>query len=133
MSIMDRIATSVPVNSTAGRVTSRGTHWTPRKAILSPGEIWSDVPLPIAPMAANFPPENNLTGMKVNRLTVIGYGGRKSSGGSKWVVRCACGMFCYRSAKFLKSDGAKSRGMCPQCDYLEEINSGRFAPDEAGV
>lgn len=119
---MDRIVTSRPANKTAALVTGKGVHWEPAKQVIKATAAWSDLPLPTIGTPKEGP---QLTGRKVGRLVVIGYAGSRSSG-ARWVVRCACGMFGHQRSKFLLSENAKVRGMCPKCDYLEEIKAGRF-------
>lgn len=108
----------------------RGVHWEPPEKLNTPGRQWQDTPLPVLPFPPGGHPEHNLTGMRVCRFIVLGYGGTGSSGsGARWVVRCSCGKYAMQKAKWLKSETAKTRAMCPACDYLEEMKRGHFAPE----
>ena len=120
----DRIVSSVPANATAARVVGRGVHWSPGKSVVGAHEAWQDMPLPMLSPPRDAPA---LVGLRVGRLTVLGYGGAGSDG-ARWVVRCACGTYGHRRAKSLRAPGAAERAMCPQCDYLEEIKRGNFSP-----
>lgn len=95
----DKIMTGTPLNSTAGRVTSKGEHYTPSVAVPYFHAHW-DAPPAMRPFVGD--PTQNLTGTKVQRFTVIGLlddpNGSKWRG-RRWVVRCVCGDYEARSAK----------------------------------
>lgn len=122
-STLDRIFTSRPVNKSAAMVTARGVHFeTPAKQYGT--TKWQKTPILANKMdksAVGF--LEDMTGGHVGRLRVIGYfgSGRK---GSQWVVRCACGDYGVQNRKYLVSDTAKRRAMCPSCDYLEYLKYG---------
>lgn len=101
MRIYDHVRT--PVNSTAGRVISSGTHFNP--------DVKSDtlVEFDAMPKLADLrslrkqPYFVNLSGVKKGWLTIIGVLDQKASnGGLKWVARCVCGRYCIRRNKKIK-------------------------------
>lgn len=57
-------------------------------------------------------PRTDLTGMKFNRLTVIGYNEKASENkkGAYWNCECECGNICIVDGSKLKSGGTKSCG-----------------------
>ncbi len=123
--MIDRIVTSRPLNKTAALVTGKGVHWEPAKEVIKPWDAWTDLPLPTRPItAAQLCQLPALTGRRIGRLTVVGYAGPGASG-ARWVVRCDCGMYGHQRTKSLTAGHAKTRGMCPRCDYLEELKAGR--------
>ena len=126
-SSIETVVASQPVNGTAARVMGRGVHWEPPAKVIEPWHVWSDTPLPTFPVPPSAP---DLTGFKVCRLTVVGYGG-PGSGGAKWVVRCACGAYGHNKAKFLYSEAARTQGMCKKCNYFEHKikNSFKSSPE----
>lgn len=115
------VAPLSPVNSTAGRVTSKGEHWRPRvgRAVIA------HAPLPVMPitnqmrMSGDFA---DLTGRRVGRLTVIGYGGKsgKNAGGARWVCRCDCGTYTYRYKKTIATPSGAFIG-CAECERMNRI------------
>ena len=117
---LEKIITSDPIDAVAGRVTSRGTHWNPRKTFSGPN---SDLPLPIR--AANYSEKNNsawadLTGRKVGRLTVLGIYAIAAVGKNKkqaWVVRCQCGRYETRTARAIRNPENKE-DYCEMCYHL---------------
>lgn len=46
----------------------------------------------------------DLTGQRRGALTVVGYfgPGRNSKGGSRWIVRCECGLYSIRRGRTIK-------------------------------
>jgi hypothetical protein len=122
---VDRVVASRPANKTAAVVTGKGVHWEPAKKLIRPWDAWQDTPLPVfqlPPKDARIP-----AGLKVGRLTVIGYGGAGANGGC-WVVRCTCGMYGHKKARALRSEFHAPRAMCPRCDYLEQLKAGHIPP-----
>lgn len=93
----DKILSSTPLNSTAGRVTSKGTHYTPEIEFGTHKHFDAPPPMKRVPSDAE-----DLTGRKFGRLTVVGLGDTKRGNGSvggSWVVRCACGDYEHRRRK----------------------------------
>jgi len=126
MSTLARILTSAPIDRKAAMVTARGVHWEPARNVLAPEQVRSDTPLPTRPYPADFLPTENMTGHKVDRLTVIGLAANKpGQKRTRWVVRCACGAYEHRRRAFLISDQAKERARCTRCDYTAEMIAGR--------
>lgn len=124
----DRIGTSVPVNKMAATVTGKGVHWEPAKKLTA---TWQDTPLPVLPMPPNVPGAMINPMMKIGRLTVIGYGGKRSNGAT-YVVRCVCGLYGYQKAKSLR-ERPLNRQLCDRCDYLEQMKSGELPSPEERV
>ena len=106
--LFDSVLASVPINKTAARIISGGTHYEQK---LNPAAhiAHSDCPLPIKPIDVKRrrdPCFVNLLGKKTGRLTVIGLADFKHKDKTKsatWVVRCACGNYEHRSSKAIKN------------------------------
>lgn len=111
------VLASAPLDKKAAVVAGgKGAHWEPK---LKPHDHEYarsvDGPLPTKPVA---PGEEDLTGRKVGRFTVIG----KAAGAQGWVVRCACGAYERRRSKTLtQSDPLGAATMCVVCDKLEYV------------
>ncbi len=103
-----------PVNRLAARVIQSGIQY--EETFVAKSEIVSEVPLPTRAYPSCERPEDNLTGQKFGRFTVIG----RAATSASWVVRCACGRYCYRKAKVLKTVElqAASQVMCPRCSNV---------------
>lgn len=110
-----RIATSVPINQTARNVTEAdGEHWEPT---VNATDLYD-----VAPPTYPIPPAaQKLVGLRVNRLTVIGYGGRNPKRGSRWVCRCDCGRYTIRNTRGLLDPSSTGEMMCPRCRHLERV------------
>jgi hypothetical protein len=105
-----------PVNRLAASVIRPGVHY--EEKFQPKNEMVSDTPFPMRSYPNTSKPEDNLTGLKIGRFTVVGL----SLNSPSWVVRCACGRYCYRKAKALKVkelEGAISV-MCPRCAHNVE-------------
>lgn len=104
-----------PVNRLAALVTRPGIRY--EETFVSKSEIVSEAPLQTRPYPVNSRPEDDLTGRKCGRFTVVGLG----VSSAHWVVRCACGRYCYRKAKVLKQQEFESEcaAMCPRCAAVE--------------
>ena len=110
-----------PVDKQAALVTSNGVRYKPRKKIFHKHMAWRDVPLPTFPyprVGAVLEP-----GFRVGRLVVVGYGGAGSTC-ARWVVRCDCGAYGHQKHRWLTSEAAKARAMCPACDHMAELKAG---------
>lgn len=106
---------NTPINKQASCVLARGESFSFKNN--EPLREESDTPLPITwgkiPHSYSF---INLTGRKVGRLTVIGWNHEKS----RWVCRCACGTYLYRTSKAIKNDKNKVDA-CFQCIKLIDL------------
>lgn len=114
---LNRVMASAAATSSAARVTGKGEHWQPRKA-MSPS-AWQDTPVPILPLPAMVP--DGMIGQRFGRLRVLGYGG-KGSDCARWAVRCDCGGYGYQRAKMLRN--AHHVPMCPTCNYADQVKRG---------
>lgn len=126
----------VPVDRVAARVVRPGTHFVPNR---QPAEQISDVPLPMRKPTRGelMNPESfqNLAGHSFDQLTVIGLAAGKINP-SRWVCRCTCGRYVYRTARTLKR---KSSSHCDHCEYHRKLRdrstfiaTGQYH-DEAGM
>lgn len=107
-------ACTTPVNKTASRVVSVGTHYEPANAPRA--DEWDDNPPPTRPVPRNAP---NLTGERKDRVVIVGYLGPGNGGGSKWLGRCSCGRYVTRNAKpWRKCTGSN---MCSDCAHVEYL------------
>lgn len=90
----------IPINKTAALVMSRGFQYSPDKKISC---FHSDTCPQLedirAPEFANNKSFNDLSGIKLGELKVIG----KAAGRKGWVVRCNCGMYEIRRAKAIQN------------------------------
>jgi hypothetical protein len=105
-----------PINRSAASVIRSGVHY--EEKFEPKGEVVSDLPLPTRPYPSTCNPADNLAGMKIGRFTVIGLATTTAS----WVVRCACGRYCYRKAKVLKTIELQGHQtvMCERCAIIEK-------------
>lgn len=120
----DAVLASVPLNGTAGAVTSRGTHYDPK--IKVPVRRHSDVPVHSDAPARCIPVPvqcADLTGRKFGRFTVIGYLGRLNPTNEKkglWLVRCICGNYEQRKAAGIKNP-ANDKDACMKCRHWRGV------------
>lgn len=135
----DAVAPLHPSDKVAGRVAARGEHfeWSP-----APHHTHS-----ADPIAVRRPSEGelkqasfvDLTGVKVARLTVIGIAAEIVSGnGTNWVVRCVCGSYETRKAKFIKACAAgnnpgEDEPMCDWCNKTRKLQRGIHHPKKAAA
>ena len=112
----DKIIASSPVNAITARQMSGGVHFSPKG---HKANVFIDCPK-IANAFPKSPSFVNLTGLTVDRLTVLGL----SESGS-WVCRCVCGRFCLQKTKTIKSPRANGEPhRCEECDYTNWLRSG---------
>lgn len=52
----------------------------------------------------------DLTGRRVNRLTVLGYGGRRKDGARMWICKCDCGQITAIRSENLRGKATRSCG-----------------------
>lgn len=88
--------------------------------------------------------QRDLTGLKVDRLTVVGLAqfptDRDGAGqGARWLVRCLCGIYETRRAAGLCGRMRTDRAMCQACDYVVHLRRrqyfdrhGRWPADDYG-
>lgn len=115
-----RIATSRPVDKTASLVMSPSPSF---------GQVIDVESITIrtvqhAPLPTVSPPLNitfNLTNTVVGSLKVLGYAEDQGSSnqvnnkGTRWVVRCVCGLYEYRRSKSLRNP-LNSNDKCSRCE-----------------
>lgn len=137
---MYAVAPLLPGDKVAGRVAARGEHfeWSPTH----PGKIHSSNPLAVRePTAQELgqPSFVDLKGIKIGRLTVLGLAAEiVSSNGTNWIVRCVCGAFETRKAKFIKACAAGNNPgdhepMCDCCAYTRRLQNGRHNSKKAAA
>lgn len=107
----ERIATSVPQDATAARVTSRGFQYTPDKQL---PRSHRDTPPPMGPIPDLAP---RLIGVKFGRFTVIGWCATQGSKGN-WVVRCVCGAYETRTTRAVRNPKNATVDCCAQCRHV---------------
>ncbi|MGR9274699.1 hypothetical protein ACU8KI_08815 [Rhizobium leguminosarum] len=135
---MDAVAPLYPSDKVAGRVAGRGAHfeWSPPET-----SIHSRDPIPYRqPTEAEtiLPSFVDLAGLKSGRLTVMGIAVESISPGQRWVVRCVCGSYEVRRARYLKACAAGQKtgdneAMCLACAYTRRLQNGRFNPKKAAA
>lgn len=110
---MERIAESVPVNRTAGIVTSTGTHFEPK---MKPHTIkQTDIRPPV--WKGKHKSGFDLTGTRFGRFVVIGLSAEKKR---RWVCRCACSNYEFRTAKAILNP-LNSEDSCHVCRKIKHI------------
>ncbi|MGQ3213796.1 MAG: hypothetical protein ACT6U0_20010 [Shinella sp.] len=118
---MASVAPLLPADKVAGRVASRGEHfeWSPTLA----GKVHSADPLTTrapTPQELGQPQFVDLKGVRIGRLTVLGIAAEViSKTGTNWVVRCVCGSYETRKAKYVKAckAGNNPGNEDPTCDW----------------
>src|ERR1700748_451152 len=98
--IFNQLLTSRPVDRAAARVIGCGVEYEPDKKIVR--LHWSAPPatIAVAPFKALNPLFDDLTGLVVGRMKVIGYLGKiKKNKPALWLVRCNCGDYEARKSK----------------------------------
>ena len=116
---------SVPLDHTARRVVSKGTHYTPPKKN-NLREYWETPPPLLTPPTEAV---KSLFGERKGNLTVAGYLGSSSSGSARLLVRCDCGKYEVRlSSRWRKHSGIKN--YCQFCDYLQKLKVAHLSDDE---
>lgn len=125
-SSLDGVFTSFPANKTAARVVARGIHYTPPERRRPADAVYSDE----LPLIVNLPrDEPNYAGLRIGRLTVIGYIGDHldkdgQSKHSRWLVRCLCGVYEHRRGRGIRRLMASSdqwTAACWECQNLERL------------
>ncbi|MGO7044368.1 hypothetical protein ACCT07_02855 [Rhizobium johnstonii] len=135
----DSVAPLYPSDKVAGRVASRGEHfeWTPNQAT----KIHSADPLAVRRPTENElsrPDYVDLTGSRLGRLMVMGVAAEITGNGQKWVVRCVCGSYETRKARYIKAcvagnNPGSSEPMCDACSYTRRLQRGYHNPKKAAA
>ena len=109
----ERLAIAVPADRTAAQVTGKGFEYEPDVKVLTADQ---DMPIPTKPLPRTL--NQDLTGMRIGRFTVIGLARDIKA---RWVVRCDCGIYSLRLAKSIKNkDNIQDRcGLCRHLTYLK--------------
>lgn len=68
----------------------------------------------------------DLTGKKINRLTVLELAERNSSGQIQWKCRCNCGNIIFATTTYLKSGHTKSCGCLNKEKASKRLKSKKF-------
>lgn len=103
-----------PVNSTAARVVSAGTHYIPNKRH---GSQVFEVRPPIRQATGrdrSVPGYSDLTGVRRGRLVAVGL---SESTALKWVMRCDCGSYVIRTNKAVRNE-ANAADACEECRHI---------------
>ena len=104
---MKRIASAEPINRLAAIVTSKGTQFKPTS---KPSNYdVRDVQPVLKPWAETT--GEDLTGRKFGRFAVVGYSAEKPA---RWVVRCQCGLYEFRTSKSVKNPN-NDTDRCQDC------------------
>lgn len=124
---LSRIATSQPVNKTAARVMGGGVHFDDGRKIVDTLRHFDAPPKCIDPENyPNDPSFQDMRGVRVGQVVVIGFLGRLGrtrNAKPQWLVRCDCGQFETRSAKFLRA-GSEDYHACARCSYNYALKHG---------
>jgi hypothetical protein len=116
---------SVPLNRTAARVISKGTHYIPPKKN-NTREYW-ETPPPLVTSVTEA--VKSLFGTRKGSLTVIGYLGSSSSGSARLLVRCDCGKYEVRlSNRWRKHSGINN--YCQFCEYTQKLKFAHLSDGE---
>ncbi len=128
-SIFDKVAPLSPANKTAALVTSKGEtfEFTPLDT-----HVHSGNPLPLRAISAQEranPEFLDLTGKQIGRFTVQGVADIVSGSKTNWSVRCRCGTYETRKAKFLKAclagnNPGNEEPMCDWCGKTRKLQLG---------
>jgi len=112
----DQIYPHHPVDNLASRVIKKGSTFDYVPA--TDTRVLDAVPVSSRAIPQN-PQFVDLTGVKFGRLTVLSYAGASRSKGALWNVRCVCGAYEQRRAKFLKT-GIADDALCSECHRHRE-------------
>ena len=133
----DTVAPLMPFDKTASQVAGRGQHfeWAPS----NPDKLHSKDPIPTrGPNNREriFPGFLDLTGKRFGRFTVMGIADIRTTNGQNWSVRCVCGAYETRKAKFIKSclaGAGDPQAMCDSCNYTRQLQQGYHNPKKAAA
>ena len=109
----------LPINKTAALVVSNGIHFEPK---IKPNPHDERETCPELRLRWTTQKTFNLTGLKCGWLTVIGLSAEKKD---RWVCRCVCGKYVFRTAKSLRREKVIVDKCihCNKLDYLRERSS----------
>lgn len=80
-----------------------------------PRFVHSATPLPTVPWPSTSLGQDNLTGRRVGKLTVVGLSPiGTGGGGARWVVQCTCGAYEHRNTRFIRT-GRAAGAACMKC------------------
>lgn len=119
----DRLTSATPVDRLAARVLQPGIHFDPNMRSLGEDYYHAIVPPPEAPRPVHNT-WDDLRGMRVGRLTVVGWLGKLKGKKGRWSVRCDCGFYEIRKTPALHT-AAVGTDRCCECEYLEKVKAGR--------
>lgn len=109
-----------PADITAAKVISKGEQFTPNQKTHDMFHSETCPPLRKVPWGSQN--VDNLIGKRIGRLVVIGLAQHKKTTGKpqRWVVRCDCGDYEYRSARAIRNpDNHGDR--CLKCRKFAQI------------
>jgi hypothetical protein len=137
---LNSVAPLYPSDKVAGRVSSKGEHfeWAPNQ----PTKVHSADPLPIrmpTPHELGQPTFIDLKGQRIGRLAVLGISAAfVSTAGMNWVVRCVCGSYETRKAKYIKAcmagnNPGDGEAMCDWCNKTRKLQLGFSDPKKSAA
>jgi hypothetical protein len=132
----DTVAPLMPFDKMASQVTGRGEHfeWTAPEHVMH-----SETPIETRQAAyreKNDPRYVELTGSTFGRLKVIGISASSDHDKRRWVVRCQCGDYEIRKARYIKqclSGEQEGPAMCMECGYTQRLQRGIHNPKKAAA
>lgn len=118
---MEKIASGKAINKTARLVTGKGFHFEP---VLKPYEdhITTDIRPAIRKLQKGC---LDLTGVRFGRFVVIGL---SKDINNRWIVRCDCGNYEFRTAKSIRNPN-NSLDRCVICRKTHYILKGKDLND----
>ncbi|OJY66424.1 hypothetical protein [Rhizobium sp. 60-20] len=128
---MNAVAPLLPGDKVAGRVAARGEHFDFKPS--ANGKVHSDLPLRFrspTDVEKLLPTFVDLCGTAIGRLKVMGIAvDITSTSGQCWVVRCVCGAYETRKAKYIKScvagtNPGEHEPMCDWCGKTRKLQMG---------
>lgn len=114
---MNKIISSVPLNSTAARVIGKGVHYEPQ---MRPHATEALIGMP-----AILRPVKN--GKRLGHWTILGLAADSPEASSRkpealFVVKCSCGRYGLRRMKSLVRARKRKEG-CPECKHLQTVRA----------
>ena len=115
--MMDKIITSVPLNSTAARVTGKGVHYDPQMRFHATKALIG--------MPTILRPVKN--GKRLGHWTILGLAADSPESSPKksdalFVVKCSCGRYGLRRMKSLVRARKRKEG-CPECKHMQTVKA----------